>query len=224
MSFVQDSYLPQNACLCYLKQSAFDQQYVISTLLAPSSVSPSVTSQSFTFRVLTDKTTLFLIFNPCGSGNTGLEDISMLIMPLPQSLHELSQQCSTTVRSFSIFRRDASGQRSNWHNHPLCLIRKPKPELLESSSAYSGLSLSAGLYNGEWHQKFSHCAYCLFKQRVKVINAVVLQLVFLGLTQGLSAVQLCKSYRFANLQSNLFFSVPVILSASVSHCTPLACS
>lgn len=96
----------------------------------------------------------------------------MLIMPQPQSLHELSQQCSTTVRSFSVFRRDASGQRNNWHNHPLCFIRKPKTELLESSSTYSGLSLSAGLYNGERHQKFSHCAYFLFKQRAKFINVV----------------------------------------------------
>lgn len=129
----------------------------------------------------------------------------MLIMPQPQSLHELSQQCSTTVRSFSVFRRDASGQRNNWHNHPLCFIRKPKTELLESSSTYSGLSLSAGLYNGERHQKFSR-AYFLFKQRAKFINAVVLQLVFLGLMEGLSAMQLCRSYIFANLQRNCCFS------------------
>lgn len=57
----------------------------------------------------------------------------MLIMPQPQSLHELSQQCSTTVRSFSIFRRDASGQRNNWHNHPLCLIKNQKESCLRAA-------------------------------------------------------------------------------------------
>lgn len=108
----------------------------------------------------------------------------MLVMPQPQSLHELSPQCSPTVRSFSTFRTDASGQNNNWRNHPLSLIRKPKTELPESSSTYSGLSVSASLYNDEWHEKFSHCAYCMFKQRAKVINAVVLQLVFLGLMWG----------------------------------------